>query len=287
MIGDKLLFALIASAVTLVQVNRKQNEPVELPDKHEYHIFFDVGHVLVKSSIPHAVWHIGPKSISNYLWQEQRFAGRSALQGRLFAYMDQITGLPTHDSITSCDRVLPGIMYNWITGTETSANLLDTLRTHPDKDTFFKSDAERDLVLASANIFEPEVYVGIHREISEMVQLLKDCLEKYPEQVYILSNWDESYGLLKTKFPEIFKNIPDDHIIFSYEVGCAKPDKEIYDFAARTAGLDCDKDEDRTKCILIDDGKENIDGIESWGGNGVYHVDPRTTRQELAERLSN
>lgn len=257
-----------------------------MPDKHEYYIFFDVGHVLVKSSIPHAIWHIGPKSIGSYLWQEQKFSGRSALQRRLFAYMDQITKLPTHDSITSCNRVLPGIMYNWITGSETSENMLRTLRTHSDRNTFFKSDAERDLVLASANIFEPEVYVGIHREIPQMVQLLKDCLKKYPGRVYILSNWDESCTLLKAKFPEIFKDIPDDHIIFSYEAHCAKPDKEIYDFAAQKAGLDCKKTEDREKCILIDDGEENIKGIRNWGGKGVYHVDPRTTRQELVGILN-
>ena len=251
-----------------------------MPEFSNKHIFFDVGHVLVTPSALHALWYIGPQTILKYILYYKKIPARTLLQKRLFDFINYATALPTHASIHSCSCELPQIMYEWIVGKKTTVELLSTINNSPLKDQFFDSAAERDLVLGLTNLFKPEYYVGLNKLNLGMLALLQQCLQKYPNQVYILSNWDESYHLLKSSNPAIFKNMPPDHIIFSHQVGYAKPDQQIFDYVAKQIKLE------KRQCILIDDLAENITGITQWGGLGILHINPAQTQQTL-ERLLN
>ena len=58
-----------------------------------------------------------------------------------------------------------------------------------------------------------------------------------------------------------------DHLIFSYEVGCLKPDARFYLAAAAAAGLPA------ASCIFIDDLLENVEGARKAGLKGLLYAD--------------
>lgn len=255
----------------------KKRKKINMEPKH---IFFDVGHVLVKPSLVCVIWEIGPKKIAKYIWRYKKIVTRASLQKRLFDYLNLCSGLPTHSSVLSCGQPIPKIIYDWISGKINSERLINyILQDHPAKQTFFDSQIEQDLVLATANLFRPKVHIGVQREINSMTWLLKTCAKKYPGRVHILSNWDQSCTLLTQEFSDIFNVIPSDKIIFSANIGCAKPDHEIFDYIAKKFNLD------RSQCILIDDMPENIAGITKWGGHGILYTDAYQTQKQLKKLI--
>ena len=247
----------------------------------EPHIFFDVGHVLLKPSIPHLLWQIGPSKLLRYMFEHQSIPTKSHIQKKLFEYIKHCTDQSVHESIHSYGQPIPKLVYKWISGTVSTKDFLSEIHENPAKDHFFNSKFERDLILSSANLFYPETFVSWQRTVTPMVKLLKKCAKKFPGRVHILSNWDESCILLKESFSEVFTAIPERDIIFSYEVGCCKPDVEIFDLIAKRFEIQ------PAQCILIDDLAENITGIEKWGGRGILHVNPTKTRHELEKMLKN
>ncbi|MCK8676006.1 HAD family hydrolase [Streptomyces lichenis] len=68
-----------------------------------------------------------------------------------------------------------------------------------------------------------------------------------------------------------------DLLVDSCEVGCRKPDPEIYRLAARRAGVD------PGECLLIDDVEANIDAARAQGWQAVHSTDDERTLAELAE----
>lgn len=252
-----------------------------LPQNNAKYIFFDVGHVLFKPSKTHAAWQIGPKNLLRYCFKHRQIPSREFLQKRLFEYINHCTNLEVHASITSCGCQIPGLIYQWLTGKASTNVMLCSLKDHPAKDYFFASHAERDLVLATTNIFIPEKFIAMQYPVTEMIDLMQECAKKYPNRVYIVSNWDESCNLLKERYSNIFDAIPQDHIFFSHEVGCCKPDAEIFDLVANKFNLD------PNQCILIDDLTENITGFQQWGGQGILHINPRKTRRQLQKFLQS
>jgi FMN phosphatase YigB (HAD superfamily) len=246
------------------------------------HIFFDVGHVLVKPSLAYVIWQLGPKKIAKYFWKYKKMISREFLQKRLFDYINHCSGLPTHNSIISCGQPIPQIVYDWVIGKIDSQTLLNYIhQDRPEQKTFFDSEIEQDLVFAAANLFKSKIHVGVQREIGSMVCFFKECARAYPGRVYILSNWDKSCSLLKTEFADIFNTIADDHIVFSAQVGCAKPDSEIFEYISDHFNLE------KSQCILIDDLPENITGITKWGGHGILYSDVYQTQKELEKLLAS
>jgi HAD superfamily hydrolase (TIGR01509 family) len=244
------------------------------------HIFFDMGHVLVRPAISTLLWQIGPKNILNYIFYYRRPVYRKFVQQKLFAYINYCSNLPTHDSLKFDGEYVPNFLYLWITGQKNSSELLDYLKNHPAQESFFDSVAERDLILASLNILNPEINVDMHQAMPGMINLLKKCAQKYPGHVYILSNWDESCMLLKAKFPEIFAAVPETNIIFSHDVHCAKPEHTFFDLITKRFGIAS------ADCILIDDMPENIASFQAWGGCGILHKDFKNTRAKLFKLLN-
>lgn len=56
-----------------------------------------------------------------------------------------------------------------------------------------------------------------------------------------------------------------DHVTFSFELGCVKPQREIYEDAIRGAGVAAQD------ALFIDDRPENIEGAEAAGLNAVLY----------------
>ena len=241
------------------------------------HIFFDVGHVLVKPILIAVIWQVGPRKIWRYFWKYKKIISRASLQKKLFDYLNYCSQQPTHNSITSCGQEIPQIIYEWITGTKNSTDLLtyihEQYKTHHE---FFDSNIERDLIFATAKLFSVKTHISVQRTIDCMVDLFQECAQKYPGRVHILSNWDLSCNLLKLKYPQIFKTISEHDIIFSCNAGFAKPDSQIFDYAAQKLGLQ------PQQCILIDDMPANIAGITKWGGHGILHINTCKTKKQLA-----
>lgn len=71
-----------------------------------------------------------------------------------------------------------------------------------------------------------------------------------------------------------------DTLVFSGEVGVAKPDREIYLVAAERLGLAA------PTCAFVDDAVRNVRGAVEAGMVGVHHVAVRSTLDELAALFS-
>ncbi len=67
-----------------------------------------------------------------------------------------------------------------------------------------------------------------------------------------------------------------DTLVFSGEVGAAKPDPEIYHLTARRLGLTA------AECVLVDDSPRYVAGAVAAGMVGVRHVSVAQTLTELA-----
>ncbi len=76
-----------------------------------------------------------------------------------------------------------------------------------------------------------------------------------------------------------FEEITDD-IVYSHEVGLAKPDPRIYELAARR--LDVAPHE----LVFLDDVQANVDGARAAGWHAVLHVDT-TTSIRMLEQIIN
>jgi putative hydrolase of the HAD superfamily len=71
-----------------------------------------------------------------------------------------------------------------------------------------------------------------------------------------------------------------DGIVLSFEVGCRKPERGIYDLAAEVAGVAPEE------CVLVDDLAENCAGARTAGWQAVHFTDSAVAARELEELLT-
>ncbi|MFI5608769.1 HAD-IA family hydrolase [Amycolatopsis sp. NPDC051903] len=71
-----------------------------------------------------------------------------------------------------------------------------------------------------------------------------------------------------------------DALVFSGEVGVAKPNREIYLVAAERLGLVA------ATCAFVDDAERNVRGATEAGMVGIHHVTMAGTLDELAALFS-
>ena len=93
------------------------------------------------------------------------------------------------------------------------------------------------------------------------LDLLKDLRKKY--NVYMLSNTNPSV-MKWAKSPEFSPeglpvNAYFDKCYLSYEIGCAKPDKEIFEYIIEDSGMNPEE------TLFFDDGKANIAAASELG----------------------
>ena len=251
-------------------------------DEKNICIYFDIGNVLVEAEAEDIIWHIGPLLPFRYLYHYGYVPSRRDFQTIFFKYLNLISDSEAHESIKSYGLPLPGILSEWMIGDVATEEITTRLERFSD----YKSDLERDIVLASASVMREENYISFLRPISSMVRLFRECVEKYPGQIYILSNWggDMSRKVIN-KFTDIFEGVDHDHLIFSNEVKLEKPNPEIYNLAMQRARLDSGNSNDCKKCFIIDDSIENIRGAKAYGWNGTLYKDDLS--QEVRLHLIN
>lgn len=99
-------------------------------------------------------------------------------------------------------------------------------------------------------------------------ELLKELRKKY--KVYLLSNTNPSimgWALSKDFSPEgLPMDAYFDKCYLSFQIGCAKPDREIFDFIVEDSGMN------PSETLFLDDGSSNIE-IANKLGFGTYLVD--------------
>ncbi|MEU2512274.1 HAD-IA family hydrolase [Streptomyces syringium] len=71
-----------------------------------------------------------------------------------------------------------------------------------------------------------------------------------------------------------------DHVVSSARVGVAKPDRRIYEIAARRAGVAMDR------CLFVDDRPENVEAAVGLGMTGLHYRGSDDLRQPLGALLS-
>jgi putative hydrolase of the HAD superfamily len=110
-----------------------------------------------------------------------------------------------------------------------------------------------------------ETFYRIYNDVFSLNPPILDLLNKLKSNhiMILLSNTDvEHFGFIKKKFPEIFLF---DEYVLSYEIGCLKPDPNIYMMALKKAGVRADE------CVFLDDLEQNIEGAQRLGMNTILY----------------
>jgi putative hydrolase of the HAD superfamily len=94
-----------------------------------------------------------------------------------------------------------------------------------------------------------------------------------PERITaILSN--SGPGAREAERMHGFEDITDD-IVYSHEVGLAKPDPAVYDLTTRRLGVQ------PAEVVFLDDVAANVDAARAAGWHAVHHVDTATSIREM------
>lgn len=259
------------------QVN---TEVKKLPDQ-PYQLFFDLRHILLHSSGSAAAKAVGVSNMFWYTVKHKKTPNYLEIQARLFEFMDYCTKQPRGTALFN-NEPMPGLMCQWARGELTAQEFLDTiLNSHKEIQEFFISQEEKNLVLGTLTVFKPDVICKIQRPITKMVAFFQECCKCFPDQIYILSNWDrESADLIRKAYPQIFDQIKADHIIFSSDIGKLKPEADIFNYVTEKMNLA------PQKCILIDDIPENIRVAKSLKWRTILHKDTDRTIHKIKKLLA-
>ena len=111
--------------------------------------------------------------------------------------------------------------------------------------------------------------------LADGLQLLQDVKDR-GYKVYVLSNLAAYSHEAILKHAGFFE--PFDGAIFSYQVGFAKPDPEIYQALLTKYNLVADE------CVFIDDLEKNISAGKALGIDGIVCDDHMRVRNELVAR---
>ncbi len=135
---------------------------------------------------------------------------------------------------------------------------------------FFKEISDRLQVRADFESFF-SAYNDVFTLKPDVLKTLRQLETKY--RLVLLSNTDVMhFGFIQRKFPEMF--FFDDYVL-SYEVGCMKPDPQIYQIALEKAKAEAGE------CVFIDDLEENIDVAAKMGIQTILFTPQTDLEAEL------
>lgn len=245
--------------------------------KNGYFLFFDLGDVLLETNKGKAFLASPGVFIKNVL--KHGIPNGIMITERMFNLIDHQTGYPARGSATAtCENIpMPALMCSLMCGEIDSIEFVEKITNINSDDPFFKSHAEGDLIKNTVKMLLPKNLVKINRTTSTL-KVFHKCCEHDASRICILSNWDKSsIELLKKQFPEIFAKINENNILFSGELGCKKPDAEIFYQAANKLGVH------PSCCVLIDDQISNTAGAEKCGWKTILHTNAKKTAKILNE----
>ncbi len=129
--------------------------------------------------------------------------------------------------------------------------------------------------LATVSLTEVEKHMGNNQPNKQLLEYIAQKLKpKY--KVSVLSNSGDDY--IGQLFEEAAVELFDD-IILSYRHGMAKPDKEIYDFAAKRLGVT------PAQCVFIDDSATHIAGAKRADMRAILYREFEQMTAELDKLL--
>jgi glucose-1-phosphatase len=115
----------------------------------------------------------------------------------------------------------------------------------------------------------------IIRDQNDAIVPIVDSVQK-KFRTAVLSNTSESHWQKALAGAPVLRGIP--HRFTSFEIGSAKPDHKIYEYAlARLGGAP-------EEIVFIDDVEENIRGAERCGMKGIVFISPEQLKSELRSR---
>lgn len=128
--------------------------------------------------------------------------------------------------------------------------------------------------VSGADLAEDEFHVlwnATFHENEEMARLLQGLGESRP--IFLLSNTNEShYGYLQATY-NVARHFSE--LILSYEVGCSKPEHDIYREVFRRSGHQPEE------CLFIDDLVPNIEAARELGMNAIRFTGVEPLKSEL------
>ncbi len=239
-------------------------------------MLFDLNGVLFAISKKRAIARLGFFDILSYTMAGHKV---EALEDVIFDILYQIDGAPTptkdYDLVPMhSGKPLPTIMCNWMRGTITSQQVIDSVLPFLDKlykDGFFKNKTEKKLVTKIITMmFDPEIRCEIYRPLKKGINLLKVC-KSLGHKVYLLSNMDsELIQLLQQKYPDVFALF--DGVIISADIKMIKPNADIYLHTLKQFNIN------PLECYFIDDQKENITGAKRLKICAIHHDQHKTKK---------
>lgn len=109
------------------------------------------------------------------------------------------------------------------------------------------------------------------RENEAMADLLNGLKQSY--ELCLLSNTNQChYEFIQESF-DVERHF--DNVVLSYEVGCAKPAREIYGAVVERVGVPAGQ------CLFIDDLEINVRAAMDFGMNAVLFTEPAKLRLDL------
>lgn len=120
------------------------------------------------------------------------------------------------------------------------------------------------------NIFVPKPRV---------IDFMMGLRSKGMKVILVSNNNPIHYEYCLRTAPQIFRVVDD--CILSQEVGCRKPDPQIWDIALKQASYHCGKIIFPEQVFCIDDKPENVDSFRLLGGNGAVFKDIKGLKEDL------
>ena len=122
-------------------------------------------------------------------------------------------------------------------------------------------------------LFFKKIWQHIFSPVQPMIDLLPQFKLKY--QLVLLSNTNALHMQYIEKEYPFFHYF--NHIVYSYEIGMIKPEKQIFQYTLNKIG--CDANE----CVFIDDTDENIRSAEECGIRSYRFIHPKYLQRGCSE----
>lgn len=138
---------------------------------------------------------------------------------------------------------------------------------------------EELIAILSASLVKDEVIQFMAAFLSADRQLIAECAERVKTlkaqgyKLFILSNFAQETHALFTQVYKDFFNLFDD-CLFSFQVGCTKPDPMIYALLLKKFSLQAEN------CVFIDDSEANVIAARKCGITSI-HYKPGNLEKEL------
>ncbi|MBP9764981.1 HAD-IA family hydrolase [Candidatus Babeliales bacterium] len=238
-------------------------------------IVFDIGQVLLTVPVSSQIQTIKSVIVKNpfLLYHMAKNGGASHFKGNFYKLLENIPS-KTPYRIYNNNAALPYICSDWMCGMIS----LQELQNHAfqlTQESHYPSSIKALFAAITTIMFDAETLVSMHKEITPMVTLMKQC-KQAGYKIYLCSNWDpESFPMLKASFPTIF-DIADGMIISGHEK-LAKPHPEFYNRLLERYAIS------KETTLYIDDEPYNIETAKNCFKKVILHKKPEQTYQELAQ----